>query len=70
MYFRNYGLQKTWLKKCLKSHVSEHPSTVIMLVGHNAAETCALLPYFSITPAEMQFQNFSLSDILNPKTLC
>ena len=39
MYFRNYGLQKTWLEKCLKSHVSEHPSTVIMLMGYNAAET-------------------------------
>ena len=39
MYFRNYGLQKTWLEKCLKSHVSEHPSIVIMLMGYNAAET-------------------------------
>ena len=27
MYFRNCGLQKTWLDKCLKSHVSEDPST-------------------------------------------
>ena len=23
MYFRNYGLRKTWLDKCLKRHVSE-----------------------------------------------
>ena len=23
MYFRNYGHQKTWLNKCLKSPVSE-----------------------------------------------
>ena len=23
MYFRNYGLRKTWLDKCLKSPVTE-----------------------------------------------
>ena len=27
MYFRNYGLPKTWLYKCLKSAVSGDPST-------------------------------------------
>ena len=27
MYFRNYGLRKTWLEKCLRSPVSEDPST-------------------------------------------
>ena len=27
MYFRNYQLRKTWLDKCLKSPVSEDPST-------------------------------------------
>ena len=27
MYFRNYGLRKTWLDKCLRSLVSEDPST-------------------------------------------
>ena len=26
MYFRNYGLQNTWLDKCLKSPVSEDTS--------------------------------------------
>ena len=26
MYFRNYGLPKTWLDKCVKSPVSEDPS--------------------------------------------
>ena len=25
MYFRNYGLRKPWLDKCLKSPVSEDP---------------------------------------------
>ena len=23
MYFRNYGLRKTWLNKCLKNTISE-----------------------------------------------
>ena len=27
MYLRNYKLGKTWLDKCLKSPVSEHPLT-------------------------------------------
>ena len=27
MYFRNYGLQKTWLDECLKRSVLEDPST-------------------------------------------
>ena len=26
MYFRNYGLPKTWLDQCVKSPVSENPS--------------------------------------------
>ena len=26
MYFRNHGLQRTWLDKCLKSPISENQS--------------------------------------------
>ena len=33
MYFRNYGLSKTWLDLSPKSPVSEHPSIVNMLKG-------------------------------------
>ena len=33
MYFGNYGLQKTWLDKYLKSPISEHRSRVNMLKG-------------------------------------
>ena len=33
MYFRNFRLSKTWLDHCLKSAVSEHPSTFNMLKG-------------------------------------
>ena len=33
MYFSVYGLQNTWLDKCLKSPVSEDPSTSNMING-------------------------------------
>ena len=33
MYFGNYGIQKTWLKKCLKSPFSEDPSTSNIVRG-------------------------------------
>ena len=33
MYFRNYGLRKTWLDICLKSPVSEDRMTGIMVNG-------------------------------------
>ena len=35
MYFRNYGLHKTWLDQCVKSPVSEDPSKCNMV---NAAK--------------------------------
>ena len=31
MYFRNYGLRKTWLDNCVESPVSEDPSTNNMI---------------------------------------
>ena len=33
IYFWTYGLQKTWLDKCLKSAVSDDPSTTNMVNG-------------------------------------
>ena len=33
MYFRTYGLGKTWLDKCLKSTLSGDPSTSNMVNG-------------------------------------
>ena len=33
MYFRNYGLPKTWLDQCLKSPVSEDPSKSNMVIA-------------------------------------
>ena len=40
MYFRTYGLRKTWLDKCLKSPVSEDPSTSNMV---NKPKHCSKL---------------------------
>ena len=42
MYFRNYGLQKTWLDQCLKSPVLEYPSKSNML---NDPEYCSHLKH-------------------------
>ena len=33
MYFCIYGVQTTWLNKCLKGYVSENPSTSNMVNG-------------------------------------
>ena len=46
MYFRNYGLWKTWLDKCLKSAVSEYSSTSNMV---NAPKHCSKLNDSSFT---------------------
>ena len=38
MYFRNYGLRKTWLNNCLKSRVWEEHSTSNMINGLKLCE--------------------------------
>ena len=35
MYFGNFGLAKTWLDQCLKSHFSEDPSKSKMVNASN-----------------------------------
>ena len=51
MYYRNYGLPKTWLHQCLKSPVSEDPTKSNMVNAHkhcsNLKDTS--LPYLLIT---------------------
>ena len=49
MNFRKYRLRKTWLDKCLKSPISEHPSAVNMLKGpkHFLNLHDSILSYFS-----------------------
>ena len=46
MYFRNYGLPKTWLAQCLKGPVSEDPTKSNMV---NAPKHCSNLRDTSIT---------------------
>ena len=46
MYFRNYGLPKTWLDQCLKSTVSEDPTKSNMV---NAPKHCSNLRDTSFT---------------------
>ena len=67
MYFRNYGFQKRWLDKWLKSPVSENFSSDNMANGlkHILISTAALLEYLLITVKVIELEIVSLSDIKN-----
>ena len=71
MYFRNYGLPKTWLDQCLKSPVSEDPTKSNMV---KAPKQCSnlkdtSLPYLLITGKSIVLQNVSVIHIQNLKTV-
>ena len=71
MYFRNYGLPKTWLDQCLKSPVSEDPTKSNMV---NAPKHCSnlkdtSLPYLLITWKSIVLQKVSVSHIQNVQTV-
>ena len=71
MYFRNYGLPKTWLEQCLKSPVSEDPTKSNMV---NAPKHCSNLRETSFTIFinhwEVTFlTKVSVGDIQNLKTV-
>ena len=71
MYFRNYGLPKTWLDQCLKSAVSGDLTKSNMV---NAPKQCSnlkdtSLPYLLITGQSIVFEKVSVSDIQNLKTV-
>ena len=65
MYSQNYGLPKTWLHNCVKSPVSEDPSTSSMV---NKRKNC--LPYFLIILNEIELEKVSFNDMQNLKTVC
>ena len=71
MYFRNYGLQKTWLDQCLKSPVSEHPtkSNIVNAPKHCSNLKDTSLPYLLITGKTIVLQNVSVSHIQNLKSV-
>ena len=71
MFFRNYGLPKTWLDQCLKGPVSEDPTKSNMV---NAPKHCSnfkdpSLPYLLITGKSIALQKVSVSDVKNLKTV-
>ena len=71
MYFRNYGLPKTWLDECLKSLVSDDPTKSNMVNGskHCANLKDTSLPYLLITGRSIVLQKISLSDVQNLKSV-
>ena len=72
MYLRNYGLRKRRLDKCLKSHVSEDPSTSNMEDVSNTVPmwTTAALPYLLITLNIIHLEKVYITAIQNLKTVC
>ena len=71
MYFRNYGLRKTWLDKSLKNPVSEEPLTGNVVNGpkHSSISTRAPLTYSLITAKLIELERVSLSDIKRLNTV-
>ena len=71
MYFRNYGLPKTWLDQYLKSPVSEDPtkSNMVNVPKHCSNLKDTSLPHLLITAMSIVLQKVSVSDIQNLKTV-
>ena len=71
MYFRNYGLPKTWLDQSLKSPVSDDPTKSHMVNGpkHCSNLKDTSLPYLLITGKSIVLQKVSVSEIKNLKTV-
>ena len=71
MYFRNYGLPKTWFDQCLKSPVSEDPtkSNMVNVPKHCSNLKDTSLSYLLITGKAIVLQKVSVSHIQNLKTV-
>ena len=71
MDFRDYAIRKSWLRKSLKSLLSEDHSTSNMLRGPNTVEISITphLPYFLLTVKAIDMQKISLSDMQKLKSL-
>ena len=71
MYFRNYGLPKTFLDQCLKSPVSEDStkSNMVNTPKHCTNLKDTSLPYLLITAKSILLQKGSISDIKNLKNV-
>ena len=65
MYFRNYGLRKTWLDQCLKSPVSQDPakSKIVNAPKYVEIWMTAPLPYILLHVEAIDLQKGSVSDM-------
>ena len=72
MYFRNYGLSKTYLEHPVKSAIQEVPLRVNMLKGakylDNYQERNFII--FFINLSQNDLENVSFIEILNPRCVC
>ena len=71
MYFSKYRLRKTWLDKCLKSHVSEDPYTDNMENWSKQSSNLndSTFTKFINTLKVVGLEKVSFSDTQNPKTV-
>ena len=71
MYFPKYRLRKTWLDKCLKSHVSEDPYTDNMENWSKQSSNLndSTFTKFINTLKVVGLEKVSFSDTQNPKTV-
>ena len=71
MYFRNYGLPKTWLDQCLKSPVSDDPSksNIVNALKHCSNLKDTSLPYLLITGKSIALEKVSVSHNQNLETV-
>ena len=69
--FPNLRTRKTWLKKCLKSVVSEDPLTSNMVreTKHCGNLNTPSFPYLLITVKPVELEKASLSDMQNLRTV-
>ena len=72
MYFRIYGLRKTWFDKCLKSALWEDPAIGNIVNGRNtdSVSRTAPLPYSSNNGKVIELEKVTLSDMQSLKTFC
>ena len=72
MYFRNYGLRKTWLDNFLKSPFSEDPSTrhMVKLPNHYWNLNDRTVTYLLVIVKAIESEEFFICDMQNLKSVC
>ena len=70
MYFRNFGLRKTWLNKSLKCPLSEDPLTSNMLKRTKHCINLNRTTFTIFIDHCEELEDFSLSDMQSFKNVC